>query len=532
MSKVHIEDAFYVRGHTAAQAEQLIERLTWGNPDYETAKRAGTKYKGISPEWNPAIAMADGSLRVPRGCLRTVRSVLDQIEWDSHVVAYDTPTVPLEDLGVQLRPYQQQALATVVARRQGVVVLPCGAGKTTIGAALAVHLNQPTIILVHTRDIQQQWVETLERVGSDSVFQLGGMSRWQARALKPGEVAVCMVQKMNLMGYPEYGPMLDSCGLLMVDECHRAPARMYRPLVDQCAARWRVGLTATPDRSDGWGIALPVLFGPVLVNVPVKKLVSDGYLVKPLIVPVQVDYTPPDRAFSWSVQCPSCHQVRVVKWERLVKGFKCSTRLPEGGTCRHKQDRACEYEQDKVQWSTMQSLFSDSTAYFDSVLALSKGAADEGRTTLTLTPRVAVAKRLAMELQASSIDAAAVVGSMSALAREEAINRMRTGKISNIVATKLADEGLDVPTIDCMVLAQSGRDGGKATQRVGRACRPSGSSQPILFEIVGPGVFRNQWRKRAQTYTLTYGQDCIQSWDPVQMKVAIALLRDRSGTVR
>jgi superfamily II DNA or RNA helicase len=78
---------------------------------------------------------------------------------------------------------------------------------------------------------------------------------------------------------------------------------------------------------------------------------------------------------------------------------------------------------------------------------------------------------------------------------------MRKGRTSVIIATQLADEGLDVPNLDCLILASGGRAAGRAIQRAGRIMRIADDKQkPIIFDLVDGGPFKSQWRSRATAY--------------------------------
>jgi superfamily II DNA or RNA helicase len=102
-------------------------------------------------------------------------------------------------------------------------------------------------------------------------------------------------------------------------------------------------------------------------------------------------------------------------------------------------------------------------------LAVIEKALDEGRQVLTLTEQVAHARHLAAKIESRRPGLAALaVGTMGKRAREEAIERMRSGAARVLFATKLADEGLDIPGLDTLYLLTPSRDGARTTQRAGR----------------------------------------------------------------
>ena len=96
---------------------------------------------------------------------------------------------------------------------------------------------------------------------------------------------------------------------------------------------------------------------------------------------------------------------------------------------------------------------------------------------------------------------------------------VRNGKIEVIIATQLADEGLDLPCLDCEINTSAGKDKGKARQRVGRTLR-IGGKRPVVFEIVDSDEFENQWQQRRKSYQQEYG-NCVTSIEPVSVQDAI-----------
>ena len=109
--------------------------------------------------------------------------------------------------------------------------------------------------------------------------------------------------------------------------------------------------------------------------------------------------------------------------------------------------------------------------------------------------------------------------------REARIEDLRVGRLDVLVATSLADEGLDVPELDCVVLGQPGKDGGKARQRSGRTTRPEGK-QALVLDVVDSGAtFARHWERRKSAYIAEYGAECIASQQPVTAERALEILR-------
>ena len=138
----------------------------------------------------------------------------------------------------------------------------------------------------------------------------------------------------------------------------------------------------------------------------------------------------------------------------------------------------------------------------DLIVDLIMEAVEDERTSLVLVPRVKFAKRLAEMLRARGADAVAVTGQMNKSTRERSLQKLRNNRLQVIVATQLADEGLDVPNVDFLLNASAGRSAGRAVQRVGRAMRVApGKRAPVVVEIVdNGGMYQRQWQARAFAY--------------------------------
>jgi superfamily II DNA or RNA helicase len=135
------------------------------------------------------------------------------------------------------------------------------------------------------------------------------------------------------------------------------------------------------------------------------------------------------------------------------------------------------------------------------LLQLATIAASVGRTTLLLVPRVEQAQQLAAHLRARGVSAADATSATGKEARASQLRQLRARQLQVLVATQLADEGLDVPVLDCVIVASTGRAAGRAVQRIGRVMRTAdGKAQPVVVDVVDPTPFRGQWRAREQAY--------------------------------
>lgn len=409
-------------------------------------------------------------LLLPRGAVPLLLQVAAQhglrLQWRSGVVARSTQRIQLEDLPVQLRDYQKAAVQALVMGVQGYIKAPCGAGKTVIGASALVSLGEPGLVLVHTHDLLQQWVQLLRSWGVKVRAVAGGGAGLASTPLRleagQPELAVATVQTLVRAG-DAAAPLLRSAGAVLLDEAHHAPAGTFRQLLERCPARYRWGVTATPDREDGWDVLLPLVIGPERWSITMAELVRMGWLLMPEILPV----------YSGANLDPASYRRR--------GGGQANMALATNMLAKH---------------PGRQQL----------LLSLAQELTARGRTTLLLVPRRKQAHRLASQLQSLGVMAMAVTSDVSAGLRRQRLRQMREGQLQVLVATQLADEGLDVPCLDALVVASTGRAAGRAVQRIGRVMRLApGKAKPLVVDVVDPTPFGSQWKARSHAYLTELG---------------------------
>ena len=174
-------------------------------------------------------------------------------------------------------------------------------------------------------------------------------------------------------------------------------------------------------------------------------------------------------------------------------------------------------------WSAAQSDMIESRVVREAVGRLLAFGIRRGRRCLALVPRIESATRIAREVERDVRQSVPAIDGTKDDA-DVLIARLTSGAVNAAVATRLGDEGLDVPELDLLVSAQSGRAKGGATQRAGRVCRPAGAAVPLVFDIVaGDGMFASQWRDRRSAYRAEYGDGALVAKDPMTLDEAIVI---------
>src|SRR6266568_7726774 len=204
----------------------------------------------------------------------SVKSALRKQQTPFTVAFEEHPALPFQTaLSIEPRPYQNEALTRwLAAGSAGVVVLPTGAGKTFV-AAMAIHETHLwTLAIVPTLDLLQQWRSALASslsINADEMGVFGGGEK----ELKP----ITIITYDSAALYPRE---LRRFGLLIFDECHHLPAPTYRLIAESAFTPLRLGLSATPERSDMAHADLEELIGPEVYRRSPAELTERRYLAQ------------------------------------------------------------------------------------------------------------------------------------------------------------------------------------------------------------------------------------------------------------
>ncbi len=197
--------------------------------------------------------------------------------------------IELRPDGWELRTYQEEAAESFWHGGSGVVVLPCGAGKTIVGAAAMAHAQATTLILVTNTVSARQWKDELVRRTSLTEDEIGEYSG-AVKEIRPVTIATYQVMTTRRKGVYPHLELLDArdWGLILYDEVHLLPAPIFRMTAD-LQARRRLGLTATLVREDGREGDVFSLIGPKRYDAPWKDIESQGWIAPADCVEVRVD---------------------------------------------------------------------------------------------------------------------------------------------------------------------------------------------------------------------------------------------------
>lgn len=221
-----------------------------------------------------------------------IKQLLLKLGWPAEDMAGyvdgEAHPIALTEEGWSLRPYQKEAADAFWHGGSGVVVLPCGAGKTIVGAAAMAHAQATTLILVTNTVSVHQWkTELLKRTSltEDEIGEYTGTKK----EIRPVTIATYQVMTAKRGGVYRHLELFDArdWGLVVYDEVHLLPAPIFRMTAD-LQARRRVGLTATLVREDGREGDVFSLIGPKRYDAPWKEMENQGYIAPADCVEVRV----------------------------------------------------------------------------------------------------------------------------------------------------------------------------------------------------------------------------------------------------
>ncbi|WP_139977641.1 DNA repair helicase XPB [Nocardioides litoris] len=339
--------------------------------------------------------------------------------------------IALAEDGWGLRPYQQEAAESFWHGGSGVVVLPCGAGKTIVGAAAMAHAQATTLILVTNTVSARQWKDELVRRTSLTPDEIGEYSG-TVKEVKPVTIATYQVMTTKRGGAYRHLELLDArdWGLIVYDEVHLLPAPIFRMTAD-LQARRRIGLTATLVREDGREGDVFSLIGPKRYDAPWKDIEAQGYIAPADCVEVRVTL-PTSERLTYAVAEPE---------ERY--------RL---ASCTH----------EKVQ--VVRDLV----------------AAHPGQPTLVIGQYIDQLDELAEKL-----DAPVIKGETPVKERQRLFEAFRSGEIGLLVVSKVANFSIDLPSAE-VAIQVSGSFGSRQeeAQRLGRLLRPKTEGRSAHFYTI------------------------------------------------
>ncbi|MBC3194990.1 DEAD/DEAH box helicase [Pseudonocardia sp. C8] len=361
--------------------------------------------------------------------------------------------IELEQDGWSLRDYQRQAVDGFWEGGSGVVVLPCGAGKTLVGAAAMAKAGATTLILVTNTVAGRQWKRELIARTSLTEEEIGEYSG-ERKEIRPVTIATYQVVTRKTRGEYKHLELFDSrdWGLVVYDEVHLLPAPVFRMTAD-LQSRRRLGLTATLVREDGREGDVFSLIGPKRYDAPWRDIEAQGWIAPAECIEVRVTMTDAERMAYATADSE----------ERYRTASTAHTKL------------------DVVQ------------AILDR---------HRGEQTLVIGAYLEQ-----LEALGEKLDAPIVQGSTRNREREKLFDAFRRGEIDRLVVSKVANFSIDLPEATIAVQV-SGTFGSRQeeAQRLGRLLRPkSDGRQAHFYSVVSRDTVDTDYAAHRQRFLAEQG---------------------------
>ena len=418
--------------------KELDLKMSYQNPGFEFAK---TKNPRLSA-WDGRIKLFENKKTFPIGLLSMVQSHLESIFVDFETNDLRDHShgkeIGIVDKNFSPRDYQLDVVKASFEAKSGVIRMCTGSGKTSVIAMLSGKFNVKTIVYVIGIELLYQMKETIERllgikcgiIGDgicDISEQINICTIWTAaRAfdmkanildsdIKPDK-EVSLENKLKIKN------LVTEARMFILDECQYAGSSSLQMLSKiSSGARFRFLLSGTPWREMGDDILIEAVSGPKIFDLPATTLINRGVLVAPKIYFINV---PRKRVIGKT-------------YNEVYNNFIVNN-------------------------DTRNGLIKDAAAKL----------VEGGRKVLILISKVEHG-RIIYDMLSDDFRVDSLNGSTSSDARMAAIKQMKEGKLDILIASKIFDQGIDIPELDALILAGSGKSSARALQRIGRVIRSS-----------------------------------------------------------
>lgn len=425
----------------------LHSKLEIENPEFYKLQKMG-KWTGRTERRLILYQRLQNGFLVPFGALQDIYHLffkeanfilnfknLDDVDYGSNITPYD---------------YQEEAINLALSKKNGVIIAPCGAGKTEMALEIIARVKKPALWITHTKELLKQSKERAMNLYALSKEQIGEITDGKVNI---GKITFATVQTLSKV---DLEAIKDEFGIIVVDECHRiggTPTNlmMFYKCLSKLSARYKIGVTATPKKSNGLDATMYSLLGDKIIEIS-KEVVESK------LCPVKV----------YSIPVPYKIDIdNVIKTDGTIDYSKFINEI-------------CTNE--------------DRNNLINSIIS---EVIRDKKNCIVLSERVAHLE----ELNSKRSNGALIVSKTKK--RDEILNDFKNGKIKVLFATyQLMAEGFDYKDLNCLVFATPQKNDRIVTQSCGRAARKSDKKQyGEIYDLVDDfGMCYGMWKKRKSIY--------------------------------
>ena len=420
---------------------ELKESLTYSNPDFANAKRLGFSTRGIQEYITSYTIDALDKMSIPRGASYKLKSIANKHNVKLTFIDKRLSVPYTFRTNIELREYQEKPCRQLVRMENSLIQGVCGCGKTVILLKAIEDIGQKTLVIVHERKLQQQWVDSISQffgIPKEEVGVIGGIAKGKNKIK-----AITVAMQQSLLR--DSSKFAGEFGCVVGDEVHRFAASTFQKVIDTFPAKYRIGATATPKRKDKKEDLVFDQFGRIVAKITDDDLLELGMThdVKIVVVKTNFEYT-----------------------GRMIERYKDELVGMEDGKEVYEKVLAMSYPDTNQLLSKMVMDKDRNNLIFQFVEA----EVHNGHYCIMLSDRTRFCHNWKRWLSRKDIEASLLIGGGEYKDEgDDAIRRIdNAGNLHVVIGTTVADEGLDIKRLDR-----------------GFSCTPSASNERRIVQQVG-----------------------------------------------
>jgi superfamily II DNA or RNA helicase len=251
----------------------LKEELNFANTEYFVKTKAG-KSTFETDRYFKFVEETENEVIVPRGFIGKLMRFCqaNNIEYSFNDLREKLNSIEFQ-FNAQLREHQQSALEAIAKKDFGVIVAPPGSGKTIVGLKIISDRSQPALIIVHRKQLVEQWIERIETFLGIPKHEIGRIGQGKSKVGK--KITIATIQSLSKeLNKSESDSFTNTFGTIIVDECHHIPAKTYSNTIAKLPTYYLYGLTATPFRKYNDGKIIFFHLGEIIVEIKPAEISS------------------------------------------------------------------------------------------------------------------------------------------------------------------------------------------------------------------------------------------------------------------
>ena len=424
----------------------LRDELNFYNSDYIAKKNIG-KSTFNTEKFFRLIEESENKVMIPRGFSAALVQFCSKEKIPFKIIDKREKKNSIDfESEIKLQDHQEITLEKVRVKNFGVIVSPPGSGKTVIGLEIIAEKRQPALIIVHRKQLFDQWVERIQdflKIPKKDIGQIGNQKK------KIGKhITIAMIQSLSRID--DYKEISNAFGTILIDECHHIPAKSFREAIVNFNAFYLYGLTATPKRKNNDQKLIFVYIGNILHQVNQQQFLAE----------------------------------RNIKTEIIIKETELFTPF--------------DYKIDK--YETISRILVHDTQRNSLILRDIENNAKRFKTILILSERKTHVDILNLYLK-DKFETITVHGDDSESSRKSKIEQIKQGHFKIVISTgQFLGEGIDISNLECLFIVYPFAFEGKLIQYIGRIQRSK--KPPVIFDYRDSKIdyFEKMFKQRKRYY--------------------------------